>query len=83
MFIEQETSAPIKNLENQVRLFFYDFTSFTCPHHFVLMTNLLSYVTPIQYLFKEFMSVMDDERDRKGRNFRNWPCRINRSYLFS
>lgn len=65
MFIETETVAPIKNLENQIRLFVYDFTSFTCPHHFVLMTNLLTYVTPIQYLFKEFMTEMDDEREEE------------------
>ncbi|MDF2791220.1 MAG: hypothetical protein K0S80_4322 [Neobacillus sp.] len=52
MFIEPETLAPIKNLENQIRLFVYDFTSFTCPHHFVLMTNLLTYVPLFSIFFR-------------------------------
>jgi hypothetical protein len=66
MFIEPETLAPIKNLENQVHLFIYDVVPHDNPHLFVPMFNLLSYVTPIQYLFKEYLLVkVGNEREEE------------------
>jgi hypothetical protein len=64
---EQKTLATMKNLENQVRLFLYG-NSYMCEkkNNFVPVFNLLSNVTPIQYLFKEFLITTNDvEREEE------------------
>lgn len=66
MSIEQETLAPIKNLENQIRLFIYDnCQNHHCPHLFPPMFNLLSYVTPLKFLLKEMLITEDEEREEE------------------
>lgn len=66
MSFNQETIAPFINLENQVRIFLYD-NSYLCEDQlgFLAMFNLLSNATPIQYLFKELLSVDYDDGDRE------------------
>jgi hypothetical protein len=78
MLIEIEQLAPIKNLENQVRIFIYDYCTQSGSNNiFHPVFNLLSNIIHMQYSFKEYLVTEDPEREHE------LSCRIAEQLIIS